>query len=142
LSDKNQPDPDVTPIEPRIVKGELDDYSHEIAGVISGALPDDVNFALFIYKDDGSTKFIGDGELADVDVVVDRWKRKVFGGDLAQDPSWNAAAEVRRLRMYLVNVEIPDCPDDPSSIVSAAINRLREMRRLVVSAVTGPGASP
>jgi hypothetical protein len=127
VSDKT-PDPDVVPIEPKIIKGELDDYSQEIAGVISDALPDDVQFGLFLYKSDGSVKFIGDGELADVDVVVDRWKRKAFGGDLAQDPSWNAAAELRRLRMYLVNSEITKCPDDPSSIVSAAINRIREIK--------------
>jgi hypothetical protein len=118
----------VTPIAPKIDQKEMDDYSHDVADALAGALPEDVRFAVFLYRRDesGSVKYISNGEAVDVSAIVDRWKQRVFAG--VNDTSWTAAAEVRRLRMYLVNSEIPKCDDDPSAIVSAAINRIREIK--------------
>lgn len=120
---------DLTPatsIPARLEKQELEEYSLELANAIGSALPDDVYFALFIYKDDGSSKFISDAkEMADVDVIVDRWKAKVFGGPVVGE---SATAEIRRLRMYLVNAEISSCKDSPAAIVDAAIARIREIK--------------
>lgn len=113
-------------IPARLDKQELEEYSLSLANAIGSALPDDVYFALFIYKADGSSKFISDAmDLADVDVIVDRWKEKVFGGPVVGQ---SATAEIRRLRMYLVNAEISSCKDSPAAIVDAAIARIREIK--------------
>jgi hypothetical protein len=118
----------VTPIATRIERKEMDEYSHDVAAALEEALPEDVKFALFLYRRDeaGSVKYISNGSLDDANAIVERWKQKVFAG--VNDTSWTAAAEVRRLRMYLVNSEITKCDDDPSAIVSAAINRIREIK--------------
>lgn len=113
-------------IPARREKEELDEQAQELAKALGAALDSDVYFALFLFKANGAMKFITDAtELADVDVIVDRWKQKVFGGAIAGE---SAAAEMRRLRMYLVNAEISSCSDKPAEIVDAAIARIREIK--------------
>lgn len=121
-------DTDPTPIRPAINKKELDDVSHELAESLQKSLPEDVSFALFIYRPDGSVKYISSGQLDDVDTIIERWRAKVFGGDHVKIGAKGAIANIRRLRMFLVNSEISSCKDDPEGIVDAAIARIREIK--------------
>lgn len=69
--------PDVVPID--VKRKELEDASHAIAESLQAAIPEECRYALFIYRPDGSSKYISSGELNDVDSVITRWRAKVFG---------------------------------------------------------------
>lgn len=120
-------DTPVIPIARAADKQELEDASHSIAESLQGALPEGVSFALFLYRDDGSVKYISSGSLEDADTIMARWRAKVFGGPLATDPERAATVQLRRLRMWLVNTQISSCKEDAESIVTAAMKRIEEV---------------
>lgn len=75
MSDNGKPD--IVPIDAK--RKELEDASHAIAESLQAAIPEDCRYALFIYRPDGSSKYISSGQLTDVDNVITRWRAKVFG---------------------------------------------------------------
>lgn len=92
MTDSQVPeDPKVVPLRTaaQLRKQELEDATREVAEALDGALPEGLEFALFVWRtDDRSIKYISTGEIGIVFSIVDRWKAKILGQPqrLTEDP--------------------------------------------------------
>lgn len=111
---------DVTPIRPEpedlrsAEQKDLDDVSRDVAAALQDSLPDDCSFALFIYRPNGSTKYISSGSAEDVDAIITRWRAAVFKRPepVPDQPGRPTPGDRRYSKYFRRNIELVSYTDD------------------------------